>query len=397
MSSVRSKSLCTAALLLSACTSEAKLVASNCEMGSCLKTAALKIDAVDILLVVDDSRSVISKAKQLKAELPRLLTAITTGEADDVSFPPAKSVHVAVTTTDMGGAYENSGPSCYGSGQDGVFLKPGDRGVTCDIAYPGYLSYEAESVSSATESASCVPLVYPEYGSDRWPGCGYEQPLEAALKSVWSEQNTALSFTEGAGHGDGKNAGFLRDNSLLIVVVVSDEDDCSVSDRGLLRVAAPHPYDSEPVNLRCYLHPEKLQAPSRYIDHLKALRPNNDNVIFTVIGGIPPEMASDDFRSKYDFTMPEQADQYFADILDAGTMQEAAIEVDGSFGRLQPSCSVTIDGQTHEATPPRRLVEVARGFGAQGVLGSICAEEFGTTTGQLIRAVAEKLNADAAR
>lgn len=101
----RSMSLCGAALLWTACTTEPQVVASNCEMGdSCLKTAALKLDAVDILLVVDNSGSVADKAEQLKKELPHLLEAITTGESDGMSFPPAKSVHVAVATTDMGGA-----------------------------------------------------------------------------------------------------------------------------------------------------------------------------------------------------------------------------------------------------------------------------------------------------
>jgi hypothetical protein len=268
------------------------------------------------------------------------------------------------------------------------------------MAYPGYLSYTAESSASPAESASCVPLAFPDPESDvGWrPGCGYEQPLEATLKSVWPKADDALSFHSGHGHGDEKNAGFLRENSVLVVVIVTDEDDCSIANSDFLEDQKPNSvYASQPVSLRCYLNPDKLQAPARYIEHLKALRPNNDNVIFTVIAGIPTELVADDFRSHYDFEAPKQVDQYFADVLAASDMQEKTIDEQTMFGRIAPACSRTIDGVEHAATPPRRLVEVARGFGAQGVLGSICAEDFGKTTGHIIRALAEKLSAAAGR
>ena len=396
----RSKSLCAALLFSAACTTEPQLVASNCEMGEgCLRTAALKLDAVDILLVMDDSASVADKVDQLKTELPHLLEAITTGESDGVSFPPAKSVHVAVTTTDMGGAVIP--PSCTYEGQDGVFLQPGDRGVTCNMAYPGYLAYTAEDGASPMESASCVPLVFPDSASDTgWRhGCGYEQPLEATLKSVWPKADDSLMFRSGYGHGDEKNAGFLRDNSVLVVVIVTDEDDCSITESDFLESPqnAKPQYANQPVSLRCYLNPDKLQAPARYIESLKNLRPNNDNVIFALIAGVPPELVSDDFRSHYDFEAPKQVDQYFADVLTASDMQEKTIEEDTMFGRLAPACTRMVDGSAYSATPPRRLVEVARGFGAQGVLGSICANDFGNTTGHIIRALAEKLTANADR
>lgn len=381
-----------ASLMCAACASEPELVASNCDQaGGCVKREALRLDAVDILLVVDDSASLADKAEQLKAELPRMLSAITTGQADDLSFPPAKSVHVAVTTTDMGGPPSNE-LFCSGSGQDGVFVRPGEVGVTCDVSYPGYLAYDADGAAlSVVDSASCVPLVFPD---DSHSGCGFEQPLEAALKALWPSDDPALSFNSGEGHGSAENAGFLRDNSLLVVIVVADEDDCSASDPAILNLSTEHrnEYSEQPPNLRCHLNADKLYEPARYIEHLKTLRPNNDNVIFTVIGGIPPELVSDDFRDGFDFSEPEQADRYFADVLASSLMQEVADQAQELTGHLKPSCLTMTDGTVHSATPPRRLVEVARGFGAQGVLGSICAPDFGATTGHIIRALGEKLS-----
>lgn len=385
---------CAAALMSAGCASETELVASNCDQpGGCVKQEALRLDAVDILLVVDDSASVAYQAAQLKAELPRMLSAITTGEAEDVTFPPAKSVHVAVTTTDLGGAPPSSQPICAGDGQDGVFVRPGEVGVTCDVSYPGYLAYDADGAAlSVVESAACVPLVF---GDDENPsvGCGFEQPLEASLKALWPSDDTALSFSSGSAHGSAENAGFLRDNSLLIVIVVTDEDDCSASDRSILVLGQDSPYHEQPANLRCYLNPDKLYSPARYVEHLKTLRPDNDNVIFAVVAGVPPELVSDEFRAQYDFSQPEQADNYFADVLGANKMQEATEREQEATGRILPSCESTFDGKTHTATPPRRLVEVARSFGSQGVVGSICAPDFGATTGHIIRALGEKLSA----
>lgn len=393
MSSVRSRYWLWTGLLWAACASEEPtLIASNCNKpGGCVTQEALRIDAVDILLVIDDSESAQGKAAQLKAELPRMLGAITTGQDGDVTFPPANSVHVAVTTTNMG-ADAFGLPACAGLGQDGVFVKPGQVGVSCDVSYPGYLAYEGGAAAlSVAESAACVPLVFEHRDPEGFAGCGFEQPLEAMLKSVWPKDRDSVSFLSGQGHGTSENAGFLRDNSLLVVVVVSDEDDCSPSDPSIFNAPALEAeHSSEPVNLRCYLNKDKLQATKRYVDSLKALRPRG-NLVFAAIGGIPTDLVSDEVRANYDFSRPADAERYFSDVLADARMQEV---VDEEWpGRIEPSCTVTLGDTMHLAMPPRRLVEVARGFGTHAVLGSICAHDFGAVTGGIIRALGEKLNA----
>ena len=396
---LRSKSWWSFVLACAACGESApSLVASNCDQATgCVQKEALQIDAVDILLVIDDSNSVVGKANELKAQLPRMLKAITTGRDGDVSFPPARSVHVAVTTSDMGtGSEENAFTTCSAEGRDGMFVRPGEVGLTCDVSYPGYLVYEGGPAPvSVVESVGCVPLVFTDVDANGAPrsGCGFEQPLEAALKSVWPDDDDSLEFLNGHGHGSAANAGFLRDNSLLVVIVVTDEDDCSTIEPGIFSPAnRGGPYAEQPINLRCFLNPDKLLATSRYTDALKKLRPHNDNVIFAAIGGVPPELVADEFRARYDFDKPAQADQYFADVLAASGMQEQVDpEFTGGTEILKPSCNVALEGLAQRATPPRRLVQVARGFGAQGVLGSICAPDFGATTGTIIRALGEKL------
>jgi hypothetical protein len=141
-------------------------------------------------------------------------------------------------------------------------------------------------------------------------------------------------------------------------------------------------------------------ARTRYVDQLKGLRPNNDNVVLAVVGGVPTELVSDEFRGDYDFSKPAEVDAYYDAVLEDTRMQQTpnASAGNGSGqGNLEPSCVAKwADGSVDSARPPRRLVEIARGFGAQSVLASICRDDFGPSTGQIIRAIGEKLT-DAAR
>jgi hypothetical protein len=375
-----------AVLVLASCAQDPKLVASNCKGAKdCTKTAQplRKIDKVDILLVVDDSVSMTDKRAALKMQLPRLLTAITTGADGDMSFPPAASVHVAVATTDMG-AHQDHIMGCQGAGDDGVFITPGEAGVTCDLSYPGYLAYDGGPAAIATvDSVSCVPLRVVDNGV---MGCGYEQPLEAGLKALWPASDSAMTFAFGDPHGDDEDAGFLRPDSLLVVVAVTDEDDCSTGDTSIFTP----PEDLEPqsdllqegMNIRCTLNLDKLYDTKRYFDGFRMLRPHNDNVVFAAIAGVPPDLLSSDAAPDYDAVLADSRMQNVVN--DQGTPDYP------SDDNLQPSCKRSDDSS---AVPPRRLVEVAKAFGENGALGSLCADDFGATTGSIIRTIGARLTA----
>ena len=75
-------------------------------------------------------------------------------------------------------------------------------------------------------------------------GCGFEQQLEAAY--------TALTTQSGPGM---PNEGFLREDSLLAIILVTDEDDCSTND---VEMFNPSRDDLGPLNVRCALNPERL-------------------------------------------------------------------------------------------------------------------------------------------
>jgi hypothetical protein len=394
---IRRNKLCywAAVLALAGCTSEPAVVASNCDKGKdCASREALKIDAVDILLVLDDSASTVMMNQKLKTELPKLLNALTSGDSGDVQFPPAKSVHVAVTTTDMGAGESASFlGGCSTWGRDGTFVKPDEYGLTCEVDYPGYLAFEGGPAPVATvETVGCVPLVTPQDPSQGGNyGCGFEQPLEASLKAL-SPADSDVEFVHGRGHGDRENAGFLRENSLLVVVVVTDEDDCSTSDYGIFDPQR-EPNTPNRVNVFCHDHADQLFEVQRYVDALRNLRPHNDNVIFATISGVPWEVTKDEYRAKFDLTTDDGVMAYYDSVLADPRMSER-IFFNGQSHFIAPSCTEARPGEVErfDTRPPRRLVEVAKAFGRRSVIGSLCVWE-GGVTGHLIRTIGEQLAA----
>lgn len=378
-----------AAILLAACAQDPQIVASDCvNTKTCGKTTVplQKLDKVDILIVEDTSDSIAGKLQDLKQQLPAMMNAITAGKTEEMTFPSAASIHVAVITTDMGigTSWVNSGiQGCEGRGRDGVFVQPTAENLAgCDVSTPNYLSFEGSPGALATvDTVACVPVVGEDYG------CGYEQPLEATLKALWPSADNRVPFLDASshGHGDAENAGFLRPDSLLVVVVVTDEDDCSAKDPHIFAIDSMldpgDPLLQIGPNVRCLGAPSGLYATQRYLDGLRALRPNNPNLIFAVIGGVPPDL------------LPDSGEPDFAAVLADPRMQsqidDQGTHDDPNEDHGATSCMSSDD----RAEAPRRLVEVASAFGANGVLTSLCTDDFGDTAGRLIRAIGTRLAA----
>jgi hypothetical protein len=375
--------------------------------GACLEVDVSSIDKVDLLFVIDNSGSMTDEQQALSAQFPRLLTALTTGDADGdgvPDFPPARDIHFGVVSTDMGspGVTVDAGASrldgsCSGLGDDGLWQhEPSALVAHCNETYPAFLAYHAD-FSDRDRTAmdmACLATI----GT---AGCGFEQPLEAALKALWPAHDvdpttglrriTFLGDTDGGitlGHGDGKNQAFLRNDvsqgiSVVSVVVVTNEDDCSSVDPSIFMPAellhADHPLASQPLQLRCHENAERLYPITRYVHGLRALRPGRENlVLFTVIAGVPPGLVSPAERSLVDFDDPASGRYFYDRILDDWRMQAEVVMVqsedDGeSYPALRPSCST----ESRRAYPPRRLVETARAFGPNGLALSICDSDLG--------------------
>ena len=252
-------------------------------------------------------------------------------------------------------------------------------------------------------------------------GCGFEQQLEAPLKALWpsldpmpnpdgSNRIKFLGDTTGngtLGHGDGENAGFLRNDpsqglSLIAIIVVTDEEDCSSSTpiTSCRRRTSTRTTRWRRSRSTCAASTTKKTTTatsstrsSATSNGFKALRPGNENlVIFAAIAGVPPDLVDQTHLANVDFSDEAQRDAFYENILDDPRMQETvdpAYDATPGAGNLLPSCTT----DTGKAYPPRRIVQVAQQFGANGIVQSICQDDFGPALDAIIDMIGKQLGA----
>jgi hypothetical protein len=392
------------------------------------------IGKLDLLFVVDNSNSMLREQESLKQQFPAIIRALTTGKrptSGSRGFPSVKDIHVGVVSTDMGipGVDFLSG-NCRADGGDDGKLRHEPHGDGCDSSYPPFLSYVDDLQTGQTpepaklaNDVGCVAML----GTG---GCGFEQQLEAPFKALWPKVQTDaaglvvpdneyrfLATTEPGtwGKGDvptteGGNQGFLRNRpdqggpSLIAVVLVTDEEDCSVKTTEHLKpnnqLAEDSPYRKEDINLRCYYHKEFLyDLKKRYYEGLRKLRPGlEDRVVFAAIAGVPTDLVGPDVLAKVDFTSNDASsrDAFYDAILNDSRMQETldpTTNPGSGQGNLRPSCSRMVPGESQPSTawPPRRIVELAKLFGKNGMVQSICQDDFTQVSAAVVETIARKL------
>ncbi|MBI2893447.1 MAG: hypothetical protein HYY06_07830 [Deltaproteobacteria bacterium] len=303
-------------------------------------------DAVDLLVLVDDSLSMELEQENLTRNFGVLVETLTSPADEDgdgkPDHAPVQDLHVGIISTDMGAA---GFPVCDGgpAGDDGMLQhSPTTEGCAGD--YPTFLSYRAGDDPSAMDrDFACLATL----GTD---GCGFEQQLEAVTKALTT-------------HANGANAGFLREDSLLAILLVTDEEDCSVAED---RPGWQDFFDTRirgdvPKELRCYeLGPQFLASVESYAQQILALRPDHpERIVMAGIVGVP-------------LGEPCAAGDYDC-LLALPSMQ---LVPDSSGQRLEPGCSVPGLGR---ADPPRRIVETIRQVddgGGAGIVRSICEADF---------------------
>ncbi len=330
--------------------------------------------SLTLLLVIDDSGSMAEEQASLAAALPRLLRSLLLGydEATLLSFPALDEIRLGVVTTDMGTGERGACGSRFGA--DGVLETGGDRSdPECMALYPTWLSFAGEEERFSDQprvDAACL------IGALGTSGCGFEQPLEAALKAL-TPSTSGITFAAGTvGHGDGQNAGFVLPDGVLAVVTLTDEDDCSTTDPALFD--DPSTTYGPNLNLRCQEHADVLHPVERYVDGLVGLE--TKGLVYASIAGLPTDLVPDPSAP-----LAPQIDA----LLEDERMLERVDPEDAT--RLLPSCDTEGRGL---AFPPRRIAELTARLGERGakvVLGSICQPSYDATMGVLLGAIVESL------
>lgn len=247
---------------------------------------------IDILFVIDDSPSMKDEQDSLRANFSRMIGVL---DSIDGGRP---DVQIGVITPNLGasaidGTVAAPIGACSLQGEAGAlraqfsggprFLRDVDDGAGGrEVNYPGTL---AEAFAALADVGIA--------------GCGIEQHLEATKRA-----------TDGSNPA---NAGFLRDGAYLAVIMIADEDDCSLAKSTLFDGNRTDPTYGDRVNFRCTsqgvacdspatdfeaaigvrkdCHPRfeatELTQVDRYVEHLKRLKANPLDVIVAGIVGDP--------------------------------------------------------------------------------------------------------------
>jgi hypothetical protein len=302
---------------------------------------------IDLLFVVDNSNSMNEEQINLTANFAELLSALTdppdTDRNGEPDYPPAEDIRVGVITTDLGvGSY--TVVSCDAAGDRGVLVTSHQGGdpACADVSLPAsepWLAYRAgDDEAELGRRFSCLARL----GTS---GCGLEQQLESMYAALVTQAAPGMP-----------NEGFVRGNSLLAVVFVTDEDDCSASDTTIFdptRNAELGPYGR-----RCAEHPELLHPIDRYVAALDGLRLDRPNVVVGAITGVPvASPGTDPLETDYEALLMDPRMQFTPD--------------PARMDQLTPACDRPGSGS---AIPARRIVELSRRFAVRGdgLATSIC-------------------------
>jgi hypothetical protein len=327
---------------------------------------------VDLLFMVDNSNSMREEQANLTANFDGIVRPLVDPPDDDgdgeADWTAASSLHVGVISSDMGtSGYPVSSCDNPDRGSDGI-LQSLPRLEGCDATYPRFLTYDAAAPDpDLAQDFSCIASL----GTG---GCNFEQQLAAVEKAL------TVHAQPGAA-----NDGFLRPDALLAVVVVTDEDDCTV--------ASPEIFSDDDtlgsLNLRCFNNPELLRPTSDLVDALVGLKPDPDQIVFAAITGIPADLVPID-EAAFD-SGDVQCGSIFDEILADPRMQEVVDDsVEGGGNRLVPAC----DSELGTATPARRIVEVVRDLDARGVGGlvqSICQPDWSPVARAIARTIQARI------
>jgi hypothetical protein len=219
------------------------------------------VDKLDLLFMIDNSLSMADKQEVLVATIPGLVRR----------FDPALDIHVGVVTSSLGSHGGNVCPVEGNRTNDdrGRLLGAMRAGLPQDGN--GFLSW-----TPGSDIVTFVSRVQEHVRAAGESGCGFEASLEAWFRflvdpeppsSVSNQGGTTVAVRAPCGEPGSddvvcaQRAEFLRPDSAVAIVMISDENDCSirdsdvgwyVSDVGMPLAGASPACDTNPNDACCH-------------------------------------------------------------------------------------------------------------------------------------------------
>ncbi|HEY4184477.1 MAG TPA: hypothetical protein VGP07_05375 [Polyangia bacterium] len=355
---------------------------------------------LDLLFMVDDSPSMAPLQAKMSQQLGNFMDALA-----DPATGRLPDLHVAVVSSSFGGGKWGNVNQCGADshpGDDGGKFQQGPGGAgsgSCAMLHQGQTFLKSGNGTDTPnydgdirDAFKCMALL----GDS---GCGFESQFESVYYALYKASKP----------DDPDNGGFLREEAELAIVMVTNEDDCSVAanslllDPGINSVTDPtglgalQSYRCNEFGHLCHGAPPPHDAPSGSVT-LDGCVSAED------MGKTDPDVRAPDGSS--DPTMghlwPTVAD--FSDFLrslkDPDNLLVAAIagprtsDSGQSLYRVLPQANPSAGGEidpvvdhscTHAASdssmpeyadPAVRIGQWIDGFGANGVFYPICADDF---------------------
>ncbi|MFT3695098.1 MAG: hypothetical protein QM831_18315 [Kofleriaceae bacterium] len=329
-------------LVIAACGDDAAVTLQEVMIVPDLPTTKL-----DVLFVVDNGPSTLDNTIRVEKQFQTFLDGL----------PANVDLHLGVVTTDMGTSALASAPGpaipgsvggCADTGQDGRLQTFGTQLVTGNYIATNPPNYTGELVDAFRAIISVGAA-----------GCGFQQPLSAMANAI-------------AADGPVENAGFVRSDANLAVVMLVAEDDCSVEDAQLFtkdtsQLGPLQSFRCTQYGVTCDVGgatPDEMAVPGMkqgchasadgslvapidvFVDEVKQLKPDPAQIMIALIAGAPTPFATE---------------------LRAPSGSSSAIPA------LAHSCSYTDTSNSPEvADPAVRLVEFANQFPLRNILTSVC-------------------------
>lgn len=226
-----------------------------------------RADKLDVLFVVDNSVGMANKQAVLAASVPAFIGRLTNPRCLDTSgkpiadqptsgsdtcssgkreMTPVTDMHIGVITTSLGahGGDVCATPSPSGPTQyldDHAQLIGSMRPNAPSYMGSGFLSFDTAGKTGVSSVTALTTDLQAQITAAGDTGCGYEAPLEAMYRffidptpptSIVKQSNVSVSTGVNQTLLQ-ERAAFLRPDSSVAVVVLTDENDCSIQDAGV--------------------------------------------------------------------------------------------------------------------------------------------------------------------
>lgn len=238
-----------------------------------------EVSKVDLLIALDNSISMGEKQKLLASAMPELITRLVSPHCvaangsvverpaspdtacpagSEREFEPLRDLHIGVITSSLGshgaaGTTDVCGPALSpGPGKDDhAHLLPFVRPGLSSYDGQGYLKWDPDALSDPpgeSDAQALAQSLHTMLQAAGETGCGYEAQLESVYRflvdpappqSVERLPDGLSGAMKGVAEKVGtdtvllaQRANFLRPDSSVVVLMLTDENDCSIVDEG---------------------------------------------------------------------------------------------------------------------------------------------------------------------